>query len=108
MNNISDWNNRAKVYHKKIVDTRMNFVKNIMIIFMMIIATGFLALYGVRSYYYEFYRDVIDISHVCKPVTNVSNECADINVDCNCLEPLELENILDDVCPNIININIEE
>ena len=107
---IDAWNKEAKKkYHKKIVDTRINGVKTVLIIIGIIIALGFLALYAIRTYYNDFYRDIVETTNICEPSYNItveSQDCSEVNVECNCLTPGQLEQILDDVCPDTININM--
>ncbi len=113
---IKNWNNNAKYkgVHKKIIDTRINLLKSFTLVVCMVVAVGFLSLYGIRLYYYDLFKDITEITHICQPnilnnITIESTNCGDnlVEVDCDCLDNGDLKKILSDVCPETINVYLE-
>ena len=51
-----------------------------------VILLGFLTGFYIRLYYYNFYRDIIEVSHVCDPIVKnnitIEKQCGDVEVDC--------------------------
>jgi len=92
---------------EKIVGKKLNFAKTLAVVFLILIAVAFLSLYSIRTFFYDYYRDITEISHICDPNIIVeSTRCSDVNVDCECMNSTELKNILDDVCLDTINIEV--
>jgi len=94
---------------EKTIGKKFNFIKTLAVIFLVLIVVAFLALYCIRTYYYNFYRDITNVTHVCEPNIIVeATQCSDVNVECECMNSTELKSILDDVCPNTINIYVDD
>lgn len=111
MNIIKEWNENN--YPWKIInlnEAKSNVFYKLSLLLIILISVSFLSIYGLRTYYYDFYRDIIETTHICEPSTNLTCEgvkCSDVNVDCECIEIDELNELLEDVCPDTINVNIE-
>ena len=101
-----EWNEKAKSFHKKIIDTRINIFKIFCVVISIIIALGFLSGYFIKIYYHDLYRDILTSSNICAPQTNMTLEgslcsCGSCNVDCKCITPEQLKDILNASCPEI-------
>ena len=104
---INDWNKENKPW--KIVDGRFGTIKTILSIVCIFIWLCFLGLFMIRTYFYDYYRDVIQVSPICEPHFNltVGKQCGDVEIDCECIDENELEDILDDLCPDTINVYVD-
>jgi len=86
-----------------------NFVKTSAFIILIFILIGFLFLYGIRTYYYDLYKDITNSTNVCEPTINVeSTQCGlqTNNVVCESINSTELNSILTNICPDTINIHV--
>lgn len=109
-----DWNEKnyplkiIDIKEEKSIDRTWNFTKTISFFVLIIITLGFLSVFVIRTYYFDFFRDIVETSNICNPIQNITiqKQCGDTIVDCHCLTPDELEDVLKNVCPDKINIYI--
>lgn len=123
-NSIEEWNRKNapfKIINEedfKIINEDEIIKKNkyfkakiFFLTFITIILLAFLSLAAIRTYYYDLYRDIVETTNLCEPITlnniTVEKQCGDVEMNCGeCLDKDDLEKILENICPDTININL--
>ncbi len=98
---INKWNEENKPFaivnteKQKLINKNYNRFKTFTMVMLIIIALGFLTIYGIRTYYPSLFQDNVIVSHICTPYTNVT-----LNVDCP-------ENVCEvsQKCPDLPDLN---
>ena len=108
-NNNPPWKIIDSSKFKSVNNNKYHVIKNILVIIFILIAFAFLCLFGLRTYYYEYYRDIItnDVTNICNSTTNVeATNCGNVSVNCNCINTTDMQTLLNSVYPDSISIYI--
>lgn len=89
----------------KTPNLKNNYKFIIVFIFSIVIVFSFLAIVGLRTYYYDLFKD--NVNTFCNPNVTLNIEptkCGDVSVECDCVNSTTLTSLLSDY--NNINYNI--